>query len=176
MSFVIMNRLFVNYMDTRDHIIILRWIILILVIVVIVMGFFLFLSFSKQNEFRIVNNPQKAKEVAKSLKEIVGKLYVLPEEDPKVATVVDTNALPKDPFYKSAQNGDKILIFPMAQKIILYRPSLNKVVDVGEAAPNQNPSKNVAGAKAEVEIKAQTSTDSGTQTVKTQPKILFNGQ
>jgi len=33
-------------------------------------------------------------------------------------------------FFKSAENGDKVLIFVNAGKAILYRPTLNKVVDV----------------------------------------------
>lgn len=152
----------------------LRYFIIICLVFLGGIGYLIYSKIAKQNEFKTTNNPQKAKEVSQTLKEIVGKIYVLPEEDPKIATVVDTSVLPKDPFYKSAQNGDKILIFPNAQKIILYRPSINKVVDVGIATPNQNPNQGVAGVKT-IEIKP-TGVATDSSTIKTQPKILFKSQ
>lgn len=115
----------------------------------------------KKDEFKTINNPQKAKSVALSLKEQVGKLYVLPPEDPVVATVTDTRVLPENDFYKKAEDGDKILIFSIAQKIFLYRPSINKVVDVGSLeAPKEIPVQN------SIETSQRNSTSS--------PKIIFN--
>lgn len=123
----------------------------------------------KKNEFKTSNNPQKAKEIALSLKEQVGKIYVLPSEDPVVATVTDTKALPENDFYKKAENGDKILIFEASKKIILYRPSANKVVDVGSLeTPPPPPAQEVAGM-------TNPDATSSSQFITT-PKILFNKQ
>lgn len=62
----------------------------------------------------------------------VEKLAIVPKnEDPTLATVTDTNSL-KDSFLKAnAKNGDKVLIFYNAKKVYIYRPSENKIVNIG---------------------------------------------
>jgi hypothetical protein len=61
----------------------------------------------------------------------VGKLLILPlGEEPTVATVSDANALRDQPFFAYAEAGDQVLIYTKAKKAILYRPSLNKLVEV----------------------------------------------
>jgi len=112
---------------------------------------------AKKNEFKTVNNPEKAVEVAKSLVEIVGKIYELPNEIPTIATITDTKELPVDPFYIKAKNGDKILIFSSAGEIIMYRPSTNRVIDVGQvaAAPEPTSVPRVAGSSTTASPSAQ---------------------
>lgn len=62
----------------------------------------------------------------------IGKLIELPEnEKAQLAKVTDKNKLADQPFLKKAQNGDVILIFQKAKKAILYRPSTNKIIEVG---------------------------------------------
>lgn len=127
---------------------------------------------AKNNEFKTANNPQKARELSLSLKEEVGKVYVLPNEDPIIATVTDTNVLPNDPFYSQARNGDKILLFQISQKAILYRPSIKKVVEVGTLpAPKEIPVDQVAGAATQNQDAVINSSSSAQPQ---QPKIIFN--
>jgi hypothetical protein len=68
-------------------------------------------------------------------KEIVDKIsksLALPEgEDPTMATVTDPEKLSGQFFFKDAKKGDKLLIYQNAKKVILYRPSENRVVEVG---------------------------------------------
>ncbi len=63
------------------------------------------------------------------LRDQVGKLMVVPDEVPGVATVVDQSRVANEPFFAQAENGDKILVFAAARKVILYRPSANKIIE-----------------------------------------------
>lgn len=68
----------------------------------------------------------------------VGKLINLPtDEQPTVATVTDASKVKDQTFFKNAQNGDKVLIYQKAQKAILYRPSENRIIEVGAVNINQ---------------------------------------
>ncbi len=62
----------------------------------------------------------------------VGKLMLLPDgETPTYGTVADTSKLKSQTFFKNAHNGDEILIYQKARLTILYRKSLNKIINVG---------------------------------------------
>jgi len=65
----------------------------------------------------------------------VGALMELPNEEPTVATVSDVSKLSDQQFFAKAQNGDKVIIFPKAQKAILYRPSTNKIIEIALYTP-----------------------------------------
>jgi len=61
----------------------------------------------------------------------VSTFMILPEGTPKVVPVVDVETLRKSqPFFAKAQNGDKLLIYPA--KVILYSPSLDRIVEVAQ--------------------------------------------
>lgn len=102
-------------------------------------------------------------EQVKTLIATVGEYVVLPEGiDPgevKVAAVQDAALLMKSStFFKDAQNGDQLLIFPT--KLILFRPSQNKVVNISAPAGLQQDT-NVA-ANAVVATETATTTASTT--------------
>ncbi len=62
----------------------------------------------------------------------VGNLIILPaEEAPTILTVDDKTKLKDQPFLQSAENGDRVFVFTKAKKAIIYRESLNKIVDAG---------------------------------------------
>ncbi|HUC89742.1 MAG TPA: hypothetical protein VMR45_02985 [Patescibacteria group bacterium] len=61
----------------------------------------------------------------------VSRHYQLPAgETPALATVTDKKSL-QTPFLQQANNGDKILIYQKAQRVIIYRPDTDKIIDVG---------------------------------------------
>ena len=64
----------------------------------------------------------------------VKKIMLVPDETPTLATVEDKEKLKDQPFFKDAQNGDKILIFTASKKAIIYRPSDNRVINSGPIA------------------------------------------
>ena len=63
----------------------------------------------------------------------VGELALIPQdEDPTIATVTDASRLRSQKFFSQTENGDRVIIFPRAQRAVLYRPSIDKVI---ESAP-----------------------------------------
>ena len=94
--------------------------------------------FYDQNQKLIKDPNGQAKSEAVTLVKTVGKLIELPTgEDPTVATVADEQKLKDQTFFANAVNGDKILIYTQAKEAILYRPSTNKIIEVGPV--NINP-------------------------------------
>lgn len=84
-----------------------------------------------------------AKQETDNLVAAVSKLILLPTgESPAVATVQDKEKLSSEVFFKNALNGDKVLIYYVAKKAFLYRPSTNKII---ETAPLSSQDKNTGG-------------------------------
>ena len=87
-----------------------------------------------------------------NLVEEVGKLIALPEDEkPTVATVTDVGAVKDQPFFAKAQNGDRVLIYTNARKAILYRPSENRILEVGLVNIKQQDEGAVEGESTEEE-------------------------
>jgi hypothetical protein len=95
---------------------------------------------------KIKKNPNiVAKQETDQLVEQVSKLIDLPkDETPTVATILDKEKLKDQPFFANAQNGDKILIYTKAKKAIIFRPSQNKLINVGPIAIDQKAQVQVA--------------------------------
>lgn len=111
--------------------------VLIFIILAAVPSYYFYGKY-REAQFRL-QNPQSALLAdAKAIVAAVGKLMVLPaDEEPTVATVTDTEKLKDQPFFVNAQNGDKVIIYTKARKAILYRPILNKIIDIGPITVNQ---------------------------------------
>jgi hypothetical protein len=69
-------------------------------------------------------------EDTKKLLTELGKLMQLPDEEPTIATVTDKAKLKDQPFFNKAENNDTVFIFTQAKRAILYRSSVNKIIDV----------------------------------------------
>jgi hypothetical protein len=114
-------------------------ILLLMVIIAIGFGGYFYYKLHK-----LQNNSAEASKEAKDLLGKVAKLYLIPlEEEPTIATVSDPEALKGQSFFTSSVKGDKVLIFTKAGKAVLYRPSINKII---ETAPINN--KNEQATKA----------------------------
>ncbi len=61
----------------------------------------------------------------------VSKLVVLPEDEkPSITSVIDKTKVGQ-PFLQNAENGDQVLLYLQSGKAIVYRPSTNKIVNMG---------------------------------------------
>lgn len=74
--------------------------------------------------------------------EAVSKFVELPTNDlPTVANVSDAEKVRKDNVVLTdVKDGDKMLFFAKSRKVVVYRPSSNKVVAVVTLTPQQNTS------------------------------------
>ena len=100
-------------------------IIAIVVVLILISGGYYFGS-SKQS----VNSAEAV--IAKETTDLVGRVGLimeLPNEVPAVATIIDEGKIRNEPFFVGAKNGDKILVFVQAQKLVIYRPSTNKIIN-----------------------------------------------
>ena len=105
-----------------------------------------------QESQKILQNPNAVnqKEI-ESLVKKVGKLILLPQNEvPKIATVIDIDKRKGELFFAHAANGDKVLIYENAKKAILYRPSINKIIEVGPVSFSENQNQNQATESAKV--------------------------
>jgi len=97
-------------------------------LVLIVIGVLVYLQVSSLEDAPI-NAEQNAQKEVKELVTELGKIMLIPEgEVPQIATVADITKLTEQPFFKNAQNGDKVVIFQSRKEAILYRPSVRKII------------------------------------------------
>jgi len=82
-----------------------------------------------QSRYMVSPNAQVEEDIRVTT-EAVGKLMDLPAEKPTVATVRDVTKLSGQAFFAPAKNGDKVLFFNTAKKVILYRPETNKIINI----------------------------------------------
>ena len=107
---------------------------LVLVIVVIGGGAYIYRNqTAKPSPDKILgaDNEATRKENEDTVRKIKVLTVVPSDETPEVATVADTTKLDSQPFFSRAQNGDKVIIYRTAKRVVLYRPSTNMVIETG---------------------------------------------
>lgn len=60
----------------------------------------------------------------------VNKAVQLPDEAPVLVTVSDKSKLTNQQLAAKVENDDIMLIFAQSKRLIVYRPSIDKVVDI----------------------------------------------
>lgn len=74
---------------------------------------------------------------SKTLLSRVAELYLFPGgEEPTIATVSNPKLLKDQAFFENAQKGDNVLLFLKAGKAVLYRPSINKIIEIAPTKSN----------------------------------------
>lgn len=109
-----------------------RVLLVVLLIAIALGGYFYY----KLHKLEIVSN--NVNQESQDLLAKVAKLYLIPiGEEPVVATVSDPTKLKDQAFFSSSQKDDKVLIFKQAGKAVLYRPSINKIIEIAPINNNQ---------------------------------------
>lgn len=66
-----------------------------------------------------------------NLVENVSAIAVVPtDETPTIATVSDPEVLKNQSFFLGAKKGDKVLIYSVAKKAVLYDPVAHKIINI----------------------------------------------
>lgn len=110
------------------------------VVLIVFSGYLLMTNIQDKQKIQKLSNPQVASQVeSEATIKKLSQMVVLPsDESPTVATVIDYTKLQSQPFFSNAQNGDKALLYAKAKKAFLYRPSINKLVEVATLNINQD--------------------------------------
>lgn len=121
----------------------LEWaIIIVFILLVVAIPSYYFYSKYQKSQVLLQNSNAATNTEIKDVVQKVGMLIVLPSNEvPTVAKVSDKTQLPSGQFFTNVQNGDEVLIYPIAKELILYRPSINKLIEVtqGVIAPLTSP-------------------------------------
>ncbi len=116
------------------------WLILTsigLVVLVVLVGLLLWLPPKKSKQPAADTRTQSHRVIDE-----VGALYLLPtnEAPTTVAKILDKTKLDhSQPFYQNAKNGDFLLIYSKNKLALLYRESVNKLVNVGTVSIATDP-------------------------------------
>ncbi|HRH93283.1 MAG TPA: hypothetical protein PKV72_01985 [Candidatus Peribacteria bacterium] len=113
----------------------------LVVIIILALGVLAFMNYKQRMDLEqqlskvsLTNNQQVGNqqnvEAAKRIIEKVKRHFAIPGDvDPTVATIVDVETLKaRNEFYKSAKNGDHLIITPT--RAILYDPDKDLIIDV----------------------------------------------
>jgi len=119
---------FINIIKDKKRLFItfIPWILLFILLIA------LFLLWSQLADIK--KDPLKAAQAeTNEVIRVVGEIMILPTgETPKVATLTDAdiNKVKTQSFFINAKVGDKLLVYSLARKVILYNPQTNKIVEV----------------------------------------------
>jgi hypothetical protein len=103
-----------------------RKLVIVLSVLVLVMASASILLFVKYRH-AANNNPTHQQQ---QFTEQLSQLIEMPPDQPVISTVLDKSKLTNRTLANRAHNGDLLFIFPQSKRLILYRPSDKKVVDM----------------------------------------------
>jgi hypothetical protein len=104
--------------------------IIFLIIVATAPSLYFYREYTKSQQ--LLKNPTGAADAqVQQILASLSRLIDLPTgETPTVATITDKEKLNSQPFFQKAKNGDKLIIYSLARKAILYDPGRNVIIDV----------------------------------------------
>ncbi len=101
--------------------------VVIIVVILAAVGFYIF-GVTRENA-QIPNTANLEVAQVQQLIDNVSKLMDIPEKEAPIMAIVSEAAnLKSQPFFKNAQDGDRVMIFKSTKQAILYRASDNKII------------------------------------------------
>lgn len=99
-------------------------------LITLVLCIYFFVQYQRANT--ILTSPtartnQEGDEIMQVVRPVI---HIAHDEKPTLATVADKTKLADQPFFERAENGDKVLIFKTSNTVVLYRPSIKKIIAV----------------------------------------------
>ena len=109
---------------------------ILIILIIALLGFAIFDKFYKK-DVKTDRNQLSEKQI-KALVVKVSKLINTPEETPVIATIIKADQLiAEQKFYTGSKDGDYLMVFPTAQKAIIYREKENRLINVGPIIVDQ---------------------------------------
>lgn len=102
---------------------------ILIILVIALLGFAIFNKFYNQKGS---DAKQLSDKEITSLVKKVSKLINVPDEKPVIATIIKAEELiAEQKFYAGSKDGDYLIVFPTAQKAIIYREKEDRLINVG---------------------------------------------
>lgn len=125
--------------------------------------------YSKYRALKVDANVEAQKQADKFIAAL-GNLMELPKgEVPTIATISDRNQLTGQAFFAQAQNDDILFAYTTSMKAILYRPSVNKIINVAPIVVNQTQA--VASTSAGLKVAYYNGTDTAGLSIQTEKLV-----
>ena len=105
--------------------------IIIILLVALLPSLYFYQQYKNEKEKSKSGSRLAKDEVQSLVKKVASHIELPKDEEPTVATVSDKTRLAQQPFFVNSEDGDKVLIYVKGRKAILYRPSTNKIIEVG---------------------------------------------
>ena len=94
-----------------------------------------FYNVSKQAEQKPTTSSLQT--TAAVIKQVSRHILLPSGEQPTVATVSDASKVRNQAFFTNSASGDKVLVYAQAKKAYLYRPSIDRIIEVAPLAPSK---------------------------------------
>lgn len=108
---------------------------ILIVLVIILLGYAVYGKFFTKTSYEGQQLPEKE---VKSLVKRVSKLINTPQELPVIVEIENAEKImAEQKFYIGSKDGDYLLMFPAAQKAMIYRKKENKLINVGPIIVDQ---------------------------------------
>lgn len=128
---------------------------ILIVLVIILLGYAVYNKFYTKTIYKGQQLPEKE---VKSLVKKVSKIINVPEEIPVIVEIENAETIMlEQKFYAGSKDGDYLIMFPAAQKAMIYRKKENKLINVGPIIVDQpNTTKQVNPVEGDKTEKATT--------------------
>ncbi len=107
-----------------------RWVFVVVALLILLLGVLSFIAWNFYSKAKQNDTPILTDDKATIIQNIGNHVTLPVGEEPVFATVTDPLKLADQPFFLSAETGDKVLVFPKAKKAILYRPSTDRIIEM----------------------------------------------